>query len=348
MVNDDGLKDTSEEIYPACLPKHDSGLSNAVHSGWSSPPPLKFLQTSLPAYEPFYRQFHRQWHYRMKGIKCLDPSEDIYFNQTYKYPTNSYYPPATVCALETFQSFCPTSGESGSPLMDTSDDGKYSIVGTMSFIKGCSQFSYNKLVDYPLSNLTQRSTNPLVYSKLSCFLPWIAEQYNMVYEGDLDPDCTNGTGDINEVTTQTCRSSPVYSLTNNYYSEDRVEATCIFPFMYDNMEMNTCLMGGIENFTHPIFRCPVRSLKTRGASYISSNENGDNEVFIGYCPTNSIGSYADGPHRVYEFNNEGPIYGPNGEYELDPDNNDCVVGLPLFGICKNNCPGGNFRLFMKK
>ena len=171
----------------------------------------------------------------------------------------------------------------------------------------------------------------------------------MVYEGEIDPNCTTGTGDINEVATQTCRSSPVYSLSNNYYSEDRVEATCIFPFMYDDMEINTCLMGGIENFTHPIFRCPVRALKTRGANYISSNDNGDNEVFIGYyCPTNSIGSYADGPHRVYEFNNEGPIYGPNGEYELDPDNNNCAVRLSPFGTCKNNCPGGNFRLFINR
>ena len=66
MVNDDGLKETNEEIYPACLPKPDSQLSNAVHSGWSSPPPLKFLQTSLPAYEPFYRDFHKQWHYKMQ------------------------------------------------------------------------------------------------------------------------------------------------------------------------------------------------------------------------------------------------------------------------------------------
>ena len=343
MVNDDGLKETNEEIYPACLPKHDSQLSNAVHSGWSSPPPLKFLQTSLPAYEPYYRDFHKQWHYKMQGIKCQDPLKDIFFNQTYKYPTNSYYPPATICALEKFQSFCPTSGESGSPLMDTSGDGRFSVIGTMSFIKGCSQFSYNTLTGYQYSNLTQRSVNPLVYTKLSCYLPWIAEQYNMVYEGDIDPDCTTGTGDINEVTTEACRSSPVYSLVNNLlYSEDRVEATCIFPFTYDDMEMTSCLMGGIDNFTHPIFRCPVRSLRDRGASYLSKNDNGESEIFNGYCPTNSIGSSADGSNRVYEFSDSGPVFGPNGEYEVDPDNRDCGVGLPLFGICKNNCPGGDY------
>ena len=164
----------------------------------------------------------------------------------------------------------------------------------------------------------------------------------MVYEGDIDPNCTTGTGDINDVTTEACKSSSIVSLVNSI-----IEATCIFPFTYDGMEMNSCLMGGIENFTHPIFRCPVRSLRNRGANYLSNNDNGESEVFTGYCPTNSIGSYVESSlfessHRVYEFSDSGPVFGPNGEYEVDPDNTDCVVGLPLFGICKNNCPGGEY------
>ena len=42
----------------------------------------------------------------------------------------------------------------------------------------------------------------------------------------------------------------------------------------------------------------------------------------------------------YEFNDDGPVYGPNGEWELDPDNYDCEVHRPVFATCKNNCPGG--------
>ena len=40
------------------------------------------------------------------------------------------------------------------------------------------------------------------------------------------------------------------------------------------------------------------------------------------------------------FNDDGPVYGPNGEWELDPDNYDCEVHRPVFATCKNNCPGG--------
>ena len=47
------------------------------------------------------------------------------------------------------------------------------------------------------SFLQQESSNPSVYTKLSCFLPWIAEQYNMEYEvsSGTDAECEAGVGD---------------------------------------------------------------------------------------------------------------------------------------------------------
>ena len=53
---------------------------------------------------------------------------------------------------------------------------------------------------------------------------------------------------------------------------------------------------------------------------------------------------------MYEWSEEGPVYGPNGQLELDPDNQQCLqaygseeTGLrPVFATCKNNCPGGKF------
>ena len=56
---------------------------------------------------------------------------------------------------------------------------------------------------------------------------------------------------------------------------------------------------------------------------------------------------------VYEWSKEGPVYGPNGLLQLDPDNQLCrrstpnyilsseISGRrPVFATCKNNCPGG--------
>ena len=55
----------------------------------------------------------------------------------------------------------------------------------------------------------------------------------------------------------------------------------------------------------------------------------------------SVGAYLNGSGQVvYEWSEEGPVYGPNGELELDPDNQQCNQKRPVFATCKNNCPGG--------
>ena len=59
----------------------------------------------------------------------------------------------------------------------------------------------------------------------------------------------------------------------------------------------------------------------------------------------SVGFYFG--QLVYEFNDDGPVYGPNGEWELDPDDNRCdsyYHGRPVFATCKNNCPGGELTV----
>ena len=50
---------------------------------------------------------------------------------------------------------------------------------------------------------------------------------------------------------------------------------------------------------------------------------------------------------VYEWSEEGPVYGPNGQLELDPDLpwQACAGYLrPVFATCKNNCPGGELDI----
>ena len=63
----------------------------------------------------------------------------------------------------------------------------------------------------------------------------------------------------------------------------------------------------------------------------------------------SVGaSLNESEHVVYEWSEGGPVYGPNGELELDPElnpyqtcNGNTFAGVrPVFATCKNNCPGG--------
>ena len=52
---------------------------------------------------------------------------------------------------------------------------------------------------------------------------------------------------------------------------------------------------------------------------------------------------------MYEWSEGGPVYGPNGELELDPDNLQCSESgeRRVFATCKNNCPGGELSNFIK-
>merc|ERR1712218_212295 len=127
----------THKIYPACLPSHSHlTATTAIHSGWSKPPPKDFVTNIVPAYEEFYGEFAKQWHHSMTIRPCQDPQTDFWTEVPFKHPTNSYYPPGTVCATEVQGEFCPTSGESGSPLMVRDDQGRMAAEGIHSFIKG--------------------------------------------------------------------------------------------------------------------------------------------------------------------------------------------------------------------
>ena len=346
FVEDEELKQSEDKVVPICLPSNEhQSPTTAVHSGWSSAPPIEFLNLNVPLYAPYHPQFYKQWHQNMNITKCQDP------NFNYKFPSNSSYPPGVMCAVEKWREFCPSSGESGSPLM-YQENGKLTVRGLLSFSKGCSIFTYTS--SSRLSILTQESQNPSVYSKLLCYLPWIAEQYGMDYEADdiIDPDCVTGTGDITEVTADTCTVIPTSYSGSSLI--DPVEAECLFPFTVDDRDWDGCLVSGIQDFTHPTFKCPIRTIKNRNTSYFTNynTANGQqyNEVVNAvYCPTNSIGYEINFDVVIYTFNSDGPVFGPNGEYQLDPDNDQCrnqydlIVPLPVFGTCKNSCRGGKIK-----
>ena len=52
--------------------------------------------------------------------------------------------------------------------------------------QGCSTFAFGGNSEG--AALLQQSVNPAVYAKLSCFLPWVAAQYDMDYTPPGDPD----------------------------------------------------------------------------------------------------------------------------------------------------------------
>merc|ERR1712223_166280 len=195
-VNDDQLQDSRKNrIYPACLPPKDRKTpTEGVHSGWTKPPSMAFIETFGKGYEGAYGDFFKQWHHKMEiQEKCRDPNTTQVFGKPVKYPSNTFSPPATVCAVDVTSQSCFSTGDSGSPLMVREEDRpmRYFIEGVLSFVKGCEQFVFGaRNTNRTRFELLQNSENPAAYAKLSCHLPWIAEQYGLSYEADDDPSCT--------------------------------------------------------------------------------------------------------------------------------------------------------------
>ena len=230
MIDESRLQEQSSlsRLRPACLPlTGPSSASHGIHAGWSTPPSREVIRSLAAQYLPFYREFFKLWHFNMELMTCRDPTVYAIWpnNSAVQFPSNTFYPPGTLCAQDISFGFCPSSGESGSPLMTRRADGSHRFVveGILSFTKGCSAFLFRQR--NPLrSELLQRSVNPTVYTRLACFLPWVAKQYDMDLPASIDSEtgCSEGQGDPGDQVEDICRNAPTL--------QEEPEVPCIFPF----------------------------------------------------------------------------------------------------------------------
>ena len=310
------------KLYPACLPKkqelRQTDDMRVVHAGWSSPPPLSYLTSYswTQNYVPLYRDFHKQWHYSMEITECRDPTVNEATGPL-QFPTNTYYPKGLVCAKENARQLCPSSGESGSPLM-IEEDGKYTVVGILSFVKGCTDFGFYDWILTPLDTddfLVQISSNPLAYTRLTCYLPWISKQYGLKYEESetVDSACVVGTGNIEEDADEVCLATSIYKV---FADGVNIERECIFPFYLNGQLFDGCFPYEFNGLVSPVFMCPTFSTveKIDGInSYTAANYE---ELIRWTC-----------------------LIDPN---TIDPSIPGCpqTQAIRPFFECKNNCPGG--------
>jgi len=251
--------------------------------------------------------------------KCEDPKNESITGGALKFPSNSSYPAATVCAKDFSKQSCFSQGESGSPLMVERGDGdrlRFSIEGILSFVKGCDVFTFGT-TDTTKKNaqLNQQTENPTTYTKLFCFLPWIAEKYGMDYEGSGQEDsaCMVASGGNPDNRNELCRNTP-----SNLVELFSGEVECIFPFYYKDKKYDGCILFEEDGFVYPVFRCPTRNITT------TNQQDGIISfkylpLVDGYCPTDSTDPTSP----------------------LDPNITDCspFARRSPFSQCKNNCKG---------
>jgi len=328
-VDDSAIKRRagSIKLYPICLPsieKQQSGPRTGIHTGWSKPPPIRFVYERAPGYLRFYGDFYKQWHYRMNiDDKCRDLPINI-FGEIYENPSNSYYPPGIVCAKEKTKT-CFSIGESGSPLMvaEKNRPQRYYAEGLLSYVKGCSFYFGQPYYGDNTWMLDQYTNNPSTYTKLSCFLPWVAEQYGLEYKtsGHTDPACTQGQGEQVD-TAEECTASEFVGYLDGPFSP------CIFPYYVDGTRYDKCGVFTKSDSIYPTFLCPVfnSTITIDGINSFPASA-----VTEGLCPVpDTVGTVSD-----YDY-----FYNDDYDYEtVDPTIEDCPYREAVFWECNTNCEG---------
>ena len=240
IVNDQSLKDArSKNIYPICLPAPNRDQpAFGIQSGWAPPPPYYFA-IFFPSLKLHFEDLFKQFHYKMEILKrCEDPKSILTYGRDLKYPSNTSYPAGVVCAKD-FKRHCFSSGDSGSPLMsvDKKISSRFYLEGVVSYTKGCE---FNKISfrrDFKIFYGVNQE-NPTVFTKISCYLPWVAKHYGLTYDhiSDTvaDKRCTLPTGDPDDVKKNICRET-----IGDFTSEER---ECIFPFYFEGELKYECIL----------------------------------------------------------------------------------------------------------
>ena len=84
---------------------------------------------------------------------------------------------------------------------------QYSLAGPLTMSKGCDEALELRRDDTVLRNYIYRGSNPAVVTDLTCFMDWIAEQYNLRLDYDYEQkvSCSRSVGDRQDINRDQCR-----------------------------------------------------------------------------------------------------------------------------------------------
>ena len=75
--------------------------------------------------------------------------------------------------------------------------------------KGCDEAIELSRDETPLRDYIFRGSNPVVVTDATCYMDWIAEQYNLRLEDDYESkeSCSQSSGDKEDINKDVCRTS---------------------------------------------------------------------------------------------------------------------------------------------
>ena len=151
--------------------------------------------------------------------QCHEPTSTEAFDNLIQYPSKAYYPPGLICAKDVTSRFCPTAGDSGSPLMvreanPRAESERFYLQGVLSYLKGCEKFAFQNRSTTRSATIIE---NPDC-KKCNCYTPPTTESTTeTTIEPPTHPNCSEAC--------YSCYTFP--EITINTQTEDDKEFTFI-------------------------------------------------------------------------------------------------------------------------
>ena len=141
---------------------------------------------------------------------------------------------------------------------------QYSFAGPLTMSKGCDEAIELSRDETPLRDYIFRGSNPVVVTDATCYMDWIAEQYNLRLESNYESkeSCSLSYGDKEDINKDVCWTA------NN----DRCDWTKTGP---DGTVYDSCRLYAEEGIAKNVFQCidtkvsAVQWLKVVSANFTS-------------------------------------------------------------------------------
>ena len=240
-------------VFPACLPDPDqvAVATRGIFASFKDPIPLyAYYNFDIDRTVKRYRADELILrHTRMDIVECADPPW---------MASNSFYPEGSVCALDPSTESCLDTGDSGSGLVMPRGDGSFAWVGALSYSRGCDRAGTR--FTGQARNIFH-GENPGVFSSGLCYLPWIARQYGMVWEGGA---CSQERGDRTDADKTDCATftGAKCDFASGFPINDFFDNNPLISFPVNdprNLTFNKCTLRSVESHVNLVFQCPVTS-----------------------------------------------------------------------------------------
>ena len=86
---------------------------------------------------------------------------------------------------------------------------QYSFAGPLTMSKGCDGAIELRRDETPLRDYIYRGSNPSVVTDATCYMDWIAEQYNLRLESNYESkaSCSQSSGDKEDINQEECSTA---------------------------------------------------------------------------------------------------------------------------------------------